>query len=400
MTVAIEQLYRLLSRFEQGPEGGPALTAYLCPAGKWTIAFGCTKDRHGNPISEGDTITEAQVYPYTEAAVERVLADVKRIVKRPLNEYQYAALCSFVFNLGGGNLAASTKLLPAIEAGRWEDAAESLGEFVRAWGKKDGHHFRMALFGLRIRRYAEGCLLLGLDWEDACSEEHIAMPKRKPPEWQPDWVDPDGIRTGGRYFDVLLPGATPFHMIQELAEATPLPALDLILQSPAPASNPSGNGAGTQKPPSPSVVPVPQVSPPVMGPTAKPVETTTPSQAPSRPGTLPPVLRPAPAGAPIVYKPEGTAPVVVKPPVQLPAPLPPPHDPLPTDLVNPKDMILSRRFWGLAVTAIGTTHLIPADWSKWLANETTRELVSWIAVVLVGVIIYQIGKKKATRPLK
>ena len=251
MIEAQEQLYRLLARFEQGPikvngvawprtPEGAALRAYLCPAGKWTIAFGCTKHPDGTPIREGDTITPDQVYPYTAAAVARVLSDISRMVTRPLNKYQLAALGSFVFNLGGENLRTSPRLLPAINAGRWEDAADIMGDYYRAWGKKDHIEdgvkvqkwHRMAMFGLRIRRAAEGCVLLGLDWPEACDPENISFPKKT--EWQPNWAD--SIRTGGRYFDVVQPEATPVSVIHHLAMSNPLPPLDA---SPVPADAPA-----------------------------------------------------------------------------------------------------------------------------------------------------------------
>ncbi len=382
MTIAIEQLYRLLNRFEQGPDGGAALSAYICPAGVWTIAYGCTKHPDGTSIKEGDTITPDQVYPYTEAAVERVIADIRATIKRPLNQYQEAAVASFVFNLGIGNLRKSTQLLPAIEAGRWEDAATALGEFVRAWGHHEGKWHRQALLGLRIRRYAEGLMLLGLDFDDACNADNIGMPKRR--EWQAEGVCPDGSK--GRWYDVLLDGATEFNTIEEMARAHPLPPLDLVLTTKAePAPSVAQGKAGQPEY-------APQPAPAAPAPT-KPAATSGPAAGPVAAPSAPQVAqKPLPVPSP--------KPVDTKPPEQLPAPLPPPRDPLPADLTNAKDLVLSRRFWGLMVTGIGTTHLIPADWSRWMANETTRELVSWIAVVAVGSLIYWWGKRKAKRPLK
>jgi hypothetical protein len=81
-------------------------------------------------------------------------------------------------------------------------------------------------------------------------------------------------------------------------------------------------------------------------------------------------------------------------------PPPLPKDAAPADLTNPKDMLLSRRAWGLAVTAVGTTQFVPRGASEWLNNEGNRELLSWLIVVIVGVLLYQYGKYKAKRPLK
>ena len=88
-----------------------------------------------------------------------------------------------------------------------------------------------------------------------------------------------------------------------------------------------------------------------------------------------------------------------KPPEKL-APPPLPKDAAPADITSPKDMLLSRRAWGLAVTAVGTTQFVPRGASEWLNNEGNRELLSWLIVVIAGVLLYQYGKYKAKRPLK
>ena len=399
MTVAIEQLYRLLRHFEKGPvddpncrltEDGAALDAYQCSAGKWTIAFGCTKDLNGNPIKQGDSIRPDEVYAYTEAAVERVLEDVKRIVKRPLNAYQQAALCSFVFNLGGANLAKSRTYLPAIEAGRWEDAAEAGAEFVRAWGSLDGKHYRQALLGLRIRRYAEGLTMLGLDFEDACNADNIGMPKRR--EWQPDWVDPDGVRTGGRYFDVLLPGATEFTTIEAMARSTPLPPLELILTNKA-EPRPSSPAASVGQPAviAPSL---PQAAP---APVTKPAET-----VPSGPAVR---VGPAPVPAPPATKP---APVPVPRPPDPPIPIGQQASAVDATRKaeewssSPKHMLLSRRFWGLFLIVVGRLWLLKTGSNAVLgavSDPLIMEMFGGLMVMIIGESVQWWGRAKARRPL-
>lgn len=409
MSETHEQLYRLLARFEQGPvkvngvpwprtPEGAALKAYLCPAGKWTIAFGCTKHPDGTPIREGDTITPDQVYPYTAAAVARVLSDIDRMVTRPLNKYQLAALGSFVFNLGGENLRTSPRLLPAINAGRWEDAADIMGDYYRAWGKRDHVEngvktkkwHRMAMFGLRIRRAAEGCVLLGLDWPEACDPENISFPKKT--EWQPNWSD--GIRTGGRYFDVVQPEATPVSVIHQLALSYPLPPLDAaearaVILAPteparvevAPAPLPDSPAPTLQdaldtipvqldtpdaiededvlvlgQPAEPEVTSGPKGSPPV---SPQPIPAAVPSQPDSNPAASPAGSRPAPA----TVAPQSPAGAGASP---LPPPKPPPViapksidiKAIPYGEVDPsngaKNMTDSTRFVGMLIVAGGS----------------------------------------------
>jgi len=360
MSIVNEQLYRLLGHFERGPHDDPdcrltpegaALDAYLCSADKPTIAFGCTYHPDGTPVQMGDTITSDQVYPYTEAAVTRVVYDVKRIVKRPLNDYQMAAMCSFVFNLGGGNLSSSTRLLPALNDGRWEDAAEAMGEFNRAWGKlqhTDGsmRWHRKAELGLQIRRYAEGCLLLGLDWEKWCTIRKIALHENL--LWQPDWVDPKGVRKGGRYFDEILPSSTQFHVIEGMARATPLPSLDAPAPSPSqaeevaqrqpidPARSSAAAGAAPaiEKPASSGSVPATATPAPVPIPAPQRV----PEAGAAKP---PPVVLPSQAPK------QAEKPVIIAPQTINP-------NQLPTNNDTSKNMADSTRMLGMVLVGIGS----------------------------------------------
>lgn len=114
---------------------------------------------------------------------------------------------------------------------------------------------------------------------------------------------------------------------------------------------------------------------------------------------------PAPSLDPIApMPPQGGAGESLPPPPEPKLPpvpgLPPPKDPVPVDVTDAKDMVLSRRFWGLAVTAVGTTNFLPRGVQEWINHEGTRELLTWLIVVVVGFTLYKLGQKKATRPLK
>jgi uncharacterized protein HemX len=63
-------------------------------------------------------------------------------------------------------------------------------------------------------------------------------------------------------------------------------------------------------------------------------------------------------------------------------------------------MVLSKRFWGLTVTALGTTNLLPQAAQTWVSNEGNRELITWLIVVAIGFALYKFGQHKAKRPLK
>ena len=81
---------------------GRQLKAYRCPAGTITIGYGHTKG-----VYEGQEINDTM-------ALEMLWQDVKTIdlqlskVNLKVNQNQYNAIVSFVFNLGFGNFLKST----------------------------------------------------------------------------------------------------------------------------------------------------------------------------------------------------------------------------------------------------------------------------------------------------
>jgi GH24 family phage-related lysozyme (muramidase) len=261
-SISCQYLRSLMMRFEAGPKEGPrcpdggALLAYQCAAGKWTIAFGVRWHPDGRPVVEGDTITPEQVWEYTDAAVARVEADIRSVVTVEMNPHQYAGIVFWVYNLGIGALVntmeGESQLLPKINAGRWLDAAAAMGVFVYATTEKGGKTWKRAMFGLFIRRSAEGLTLMGFDWPYACEPERLSLPTRT--DWQP---------ARDRYYDAVLEGKTPF--LNVLRDAKDYP-LTLVLTQPAPPPTATGSTvvvggtAGATPRPAPAATP-PQVSP-------------------------------------------------------------------------------------------------------------------------------------------
>ena len=109
---------------------GLYLKTYVCPGGKKTIGYG-----HTAGVLEGQTITEKQAEAFLLADLAGSAADVDRIIKVPLNENQHAALTSFTFNLGSGNLSSST-LAKRLNAG--EDPCTVAREELPKWRKAGG----------------------------------------------------------------------------------------------------------------------------------------------------------------------------------------------------------------------------------------------------------------------
>lgn len=134
---AISKALDLIKKYE-----GFSPVPYLCPGGVWTIGYGHTEgvNKYMEPISE---LHAGQLL---KQDLEKVIKNVHSAVKVPLNDSQYAALYSFVFNLGTGNFKKST-LLKKINKRDFIGAAGEFERWVFAGGKK--------LAGLERRRKEE-----------------------------------------------------------------------------------------------------------------------------------------------------------------------------------------------------------------------------------------------------
>lgn len=128
---------------------GLRLEAYKCPAGVWTIGYG-----HTRGVIPGDVITEAEAEALLAEDLEDSEDAVRAFVNVELNQNQFDALVSFVYNLGSGNFNSST-LLRKLNNGDYLGAAN---EFNR-WNKAGG----VVLSGLVRRRNAEANLFIGVN---------------------------------------------------------------------------------------------------------------------------------------------------------------------------------------------------------------------------------------------
>lgn len=124
------------------PDGG--CIAYRCPAGVWTLGWGCTEG-----IKPGMIWTRAQA----DAALMHELAHfedaVTKLVTVDINQNEYDALVSFAYNCGESALARSS-ILKCLNAGDREAAARGFALWNRGGGR--------VLPGLVRRRAAEAAL--------------------------------------------------------------------------------------------------------------------------------------------------------------------------------------------------------------------------------------------------
>lgn len=135
----------LISTFE-----GLRLKAYQDSGGIWTIGVGTTRYPNGQRVKQGDTCTKQQALDWLQYDVKSASKDVDDLTRDDINQNQFDALCSFVYNCGRGAYQGSTmrKLINLNLAD-----PQIAKEFVR-WNKVQGK----VVNGLTNRRKAESAL--------------------------------------------------------------------------------------------------------------------------------------------------------------------------------------------------------------------------------------------------
>lgn len=158
----------LIKRWEGLHDGDLSLIGLqpkMCPAAIWTEGYGRamidpeTGDFLRGSANRRKAFRLATIMTESEAEAalaedlgprERSVESLVRVV--PLNQGQFDALVSFVYNLGHGALSRST-LLRKLNAGDYEGASK---EFIK-WNKSQGRVLR----GLTARREEETSLFRG-----------------------------------------------------------------------------------------------------------------------------------------------------------------------------------------------------------------------------------------------
>lgn len=132
---------------------GLVLKAYVDPATGGepiTIGYGTTIYPDGKKVRMGDVCTKEQAETYLRNDINKFAARVALVVKSDINDNQFGALTSFAYNVGLGNLNAST-LLRKVNANPSD--ASIANEFAK-WNKAAGK----VMAGLTRRRQAESKL--------------------------------------------------------------------------------------------------------------------------------------------------------------------------------------------------------------------------------------------------
>jgi lysozyme len=125
------------------------------PGGTWTIGYGTIVDADGKRVTPNTP-------RMTEAAAEELLLrdmqdsgrSVATLVQPKITIAQAAALISWTYNLGAGNLRSST-MLKRINAGAFADVPGQMKLWINQEGKP--------VLGLLRRRWAEAAIFQGID---------------------------------------------------------------------------------------------------------------------------------------------------------------------------------------------------------------------------------------------
>jgi lysozyme len=147
-----EEGLALIKHFEGCPtddEGN--VIAYQDAVDIWTIGYGHTKG-----VQEGDKWTQEKAdFMLWRELEEEYENYIKDYVHVPLNQNQFDALCSWVYNLGPNNLKVST-LLKKLNNGEYDEVPAQIKRWNKAGGK--------VLEGLVRRREAEALMFEGKEW--------------------------------------------------------------------------------------------------------------------------------------------------------------------------------------------------------------------------------------------
>lgn len=148
-----EQGLNLIKFFE-----GFSPIRYLCPARVWTIGIGHAIRKGEKWDSATATITLEEALELLDKDNDEAERAAIRLIRNPLEDWQFDSLVSFTFNLGSGALQAST-LRRRLNDGDYYNASLEFDKWIYGGGR--------ILPGLIKRRKAErilfqtGTLLVG-----------------------------------------------------------------------------------------------------------------------------------------------------------------------------------------------------------------------------------------------
>ena len=121
--------------------------AYLDSAGIWTYGFGFTKTPNGNKVSQFDRISKDRSLDFLKTIILKDYLQINHLVRVALNEYQWIALLSFVYNIGITRFSRSTLLSKINKQAGKDEITKEFKKWVYANGQ--------VVAGLKNRRNKE-----------------------------------------------------------------------------------------------------------------------------------------------------------------------------------------------------------------------------------------------------
>lgn len=137
----------LIKQFE-----GCRYSPYRDSIGLWTVGYGhLIGDGKSLPSGDNRVFTQKEIDDFLVNDLMHVESGISVLIRVPITQNQFDALCSFCYNLGVGTLQKST-LLKDINSSLWDAAANDILKFHFAGG--------VSLPGLVKRRQAEHDLFI------------------------------------------------------------------------------------------------------------------------------------------------------------------------------------------------------------------------------------------------
>ena len=136
-----EKGLQLIKKFE-----GFRSEAYYCTSGVLTIGYG-----HTQGVEENDTCTMEEATEFLKKDVEKAERTINDLVKCELNQNQFDALVSFVYNIGRENFRRSS-MLKFLNSNHYPLSSGQFDRWIHSRGK--------VVQGLVKRRAAEKALFL------------------------------------------------------------------------------------------------------------------------------------------------------------------------------------------------------------------------------------------------
>ncbi len=133
---------------------GAILHSYLCPANKLTVGYG-----HRKNVKKGMIITEEEAENLLKKDLKKIEDKLNYCLEHDninLNQNQFDACISFIFNLGFSAFIFST-LYEKLKAGDYAGASAEFPKwvYITKTDPETGERFKVKLKGLEQRRKSE-----------------------------------------------------------------------------------------------------------------------------------------------------------------------------------------------------------------------------------------------------